>query len=83
MYTILIPKVVTQATKLVDKRTGEVMQEQLVAISHPELFTPIQAKVLLDGKPYEAGTYEMAADSLTSGEYGRPAFRLKLGKKVK
>lgn len=80
MYRVLIPKVVVNPTKLVDKTTGEVKQEQLVKIAHPDLFCEIAGKVLLDGKPYEPGIYEMAADSLAAGEYGRPSFRLKIGK---
>lgn len=84
MFTILIPKVQTKPTKLVDKKTGAFLEEQLVLIHHPEQFTPVQASILLDGaqQPYATGRYEMSGDSITAGEYGRPAFRLKLGKRI-
>ena len=84
MFTVVIPKVVTKATKLVDKGTGAFLMEQLVKISHPDLFTDVQASVLLEAtqKEYEPGTYELGADSITAGEYGRPAFRLKIGKRL-
>lgn len=84
MFTVLIPKVVTKPTKLVDKKTGVFLEEQLVQITHADLFSPVQASILLEAteKPKEIGRYEMAADSLSAGEYGRPAFRLKIGKKI-
>lgn len=84
MFTVVIPKIVTKPTKLVDKKTGAFLLEQLCMISHPDLFTPVQASVLLEAeqKEYEVGTYELSSDSITAGEYGRPAFRLKIGKRL-
>lgn len=84
MFTVLIPKIVTKPTKLVDKKTGAFLLEQLVQIDHPEQFCPVAASILLEAtdNPKEIGRYHMAAESLSAGEYGRPAFRLKLGKKI-
>jgi hypothetical protein len=84
MFTVVIPRVLIKPTKLVDKKTGAFVDEQVVTICHPDLFTPVQASVLLsnDLKPYEVGTYELGGDSITAGEYGRPAFRLVVGRKV-
>lgn len=83
-FSILIPKIVVRPTKLVDKKSGNFRDEQLVMIQHPDQFTPVQGSVLLDGdqKPYEIGTYELGADSITPGEYGRAQFRLVIGKRV-
>lgn len=85
MFTILIPKIVTKPTKLVDKKTGALREEQLVMIQHPDQFTPVQGSILLDAeqKPYVAGEYELAGDSIEPGEYGRPAFRLKIGRLIR
>jgi hypothetical protein len=76
--------VLTKPTKLVDKATGAFREEQLVQINHPDLFTPVQGSVLLEAtqKPFEVGNYELAGDSIESGEYGRPSFRLKIGKRI-
>jgi hypothetical protein len=84
MYTVVIPKVVLKPTKLVNKKTGEMVSEQLVMINHPEYFTPVQASVLVDdnSKAYEPGIYEMSSDSLKPGAYGRPEFRLVIGKRI-
>lgn len=81
MFTISIPKIQTKPTKLVDKQTGAFLLEQLVLINHPEQFTPVQASVLLEANqnPYEPGRYHLHPDSIVAGEYGRPAFKLKLG----
>lgn len=83
-FTVYIPKVVTKSTKLVDKKTGAFLEEQLVMVQHPDQFTPVQGSVLLDGgqKPHEPGHYELAADSIAPGEYGRPAFRLVIGRRI-
>lgn len=85
MYTILIPKIVTKPTKLVDKKTGALREEQLVMIQHPDLFTPVQGSILLEAEqqPYAVGEYNLAGDSIEPGEYGRPAFRLKIGKPIR
>lgn len=84
MFTVSVPRVSTKTSKLVDKKTGAFLEEQLVLITHPEQFTPVQASVLLEvgQHAYDVGTYEIHADSFTSGEYGRPAFRLKIGKRL-
>ena len=84
MFTILIPKIVVKPTKLVDKKTGVFREEQLVMIKHPDQFTPVQGTIMLDSdqKPYEVGEYELAGDSIEPGEYGRPSFRLKIGRRI-
>lgn len=84
MHTISIPKIVVRPTKLVDKKSGEMRNEQLVMITHPELFTPVQGSVLLESgqTPYEVGTYHLGGDSIQPGEYGRPAFRLVVGQRI-
>lgn len=83
-FVIHVPKVVTKPTKLVDKKTGAFREEQLIMICHPEQFTPVQSSVLLesDQKPYEVGHYELGADSITPGEYGRAQFRVVIGKRI-
>lgn len=84
MFTVVIPKIVLKPTKLVNKKTGEMVSEQIVTIHHPEYFTPVQASVLVDdnSKAYETGTYELSSDSLKPGAYGRPEFRLVIGKRL-
>ena len=84
MFTVVVPKVVTKPTKLLDKKTGEIRIEQLVMVSHPEQFTPVQTSILLDSgqKPYEVGSYALGWDSITPGEYGRAAFRVVVGARL-
>lgn len=81
MFFVRIPKEATKPTRIVDKKTGELRIEQTVLIVHPEQFTPVQASVLLEAgqTPYPVGDYEIAADSISPGEYGRAAFRLVIG----
>lgn len=83
-FIVHIPKVVIKPTKLVDKKTGAFRDEQLVMIEHPDQFTPVQGSVLLntDQKPYEPGRYELAGESIAPGDYGRPQFRLVIGKRI-
>ena len=80
-FYVNIPSVVVKPTRITDKKTGEIRQEQLIQICHPEQFTPVQSSILLDdpSKPLAAGRYHLAADSIESGEYGRPTFRPKIG----
>lgn len=84
MFTVNVPRLSVKTSKLVDKKTGVFLEEQLVLIVHPEQFAPVQCPVLLEAgqHPYEVGNYEMASDSITGGEFGRPAFRLKIGKRL-
>ena len=83
-FYIAIPTVVVRPTRITDKKTGELRQEQLIQIVHPEQFTPVQAAILLDdpSKPYPVGKYSIAADSIEAGEYGRPNFRPKVGSPI-
>lgn len=84
MFTVLIPKIQTKTSKLVDKKTGAFLEEQTVLIVHPEQFTPVASSVLLEGSktPYPVGRYELGSESISPGEYGRAAFRLVIGKKL-
>ena len=84
MFTVSVPRISVKTSKLVDKKTGAFLEEQLVLIVHPEQFTPVQSSVLLEGgqSPYDVGTYEIRGDSIEAGEYGRASFRLKIGKRL-
>lgn len=81
-FEIHIPACVVRPTRMTDKKTGEIKQEQLIQIVHPDQFTPVQASIILDdpSKPFPVGRYALAADSIEAGEYGRPTFRPKVGK---
>jgi|GEM_PF-6892990 hypothetical protein len=46
-FFVRIPQVVTKASRVADKTTGEFRLEQLVQIIHPTQFTPVQASILL------------------------------------
>lgn len=83
-FIVSIPALKVQDTRLVDKESGAFLQEQLITVFHPDMFTPVQAAVLLDSnqQPYEIGKYELAADSIQAGKYGRPEFRVRIGKKL-
>jgi hypothetical protein len=67
---------------MVDKKTGAFLEEQLVMLEHPDQFTPVQGSVIVDHNPWPVGRYHLSGDSIEPGEYGRPSFRLKIGKLI-
>ena len=88
MFYINIPRVMTSETQLTDKKTNLPLHEQKVVIEHPEKLCGVEASVMLrndpngNPKPFEPGHYELSADCLTGGKFGRPEFRCVVGRKI-
>lgn len=84
MFTVSIPKLAVGETRMLDKKTQQPLREQKVLIQHPEQFHAVETSLILEPgqEPYPVGQYEIAADSIKAGEYGRAEFRLKMGKRI-
>lgn len=84
MFVISIPAIRVQPTKLVNKSDGTFVDEQLVKLTHPDMWTELPCSILLSNgrAPYDVGTYELHPDSFKAAQYGRIDFRPVIGRKL-